>query len=107
MIKVNPQLIYGSIAGFGTYGPLSHLPCMDIIAAARSGLVGTSGGENEAPIKPGFSLCDTWAGLQLLRGLSMGLLQKEMTGKGCRVDIAMLDCAFYMCEYPVLEYSTL
>lgn len=105
MIKVNPQLIYGSIAGFGTYGPLSHLPCMDIIAAARSGLVGTSGGENEAPIKPGFSLCDTWAGLQLLRGLSMGLLQKEMTGKGCRVDIAMLDCAFYMCEYPVLEYS--
>jgi len=105
MIKVNPKLIYGSIAGFGTYGPLSHLPCMDIIAAARSGLVGTSGGENEAPIKPGFSLCDTWAGLQLLRGLSMGLLQKEMTGRGCRVDIAMLDCAFYMCESPVLEYS--
>lgn len=106
MIKINPEIIYGSISGFGTYGPLSHLPCMDIIAAARSGLVGTSGEDGEAPIKPGFSLCDTWAGLQLLRGLSMALLNKQKTGKGMRVDIAMLDCAFYMCEEPILDYST-
>lgn len=105
MIKVNPGLIYGSIAGFGTYGPLSHLPCMDIIAAARSGLVGCTGEDGGAPIKPGFSLCDTWAGLHLLRGLSMALLHKQKTGVGVRVDIAMLDCAFYMCESPVLEHS--
>ena len=105
MLKVNPGLIYGSIAGFGTYGPLSHLPCMDIIAAARSGLVSTTGQGADAPIKPGFSLCDTWAGLQLFRGLTMALLHKQKTGKGLRVDIAMLDCAFYMCEAPVLEHS--
>ena len=105
MIKINPGLIYGSISGFGTYGPLSHLPCMDIIAAARSGLVSQTGAGDDAPIKPGFSLCDTWAGLQLLRGLSMALLHKQKTGKGLRVDIAMLDCAFYMCESPVLEHS--
>ena len=105
MLKVNPGLIYGSIAGFGTYGPLSHLPCMDIIAAARSGLVSQSGIDGEVPIKPGFSLCDTWAGLHLLRGLSMALLHKQATGKGTRIDIAMLDCAFYMCEAPVLWHS--
>lgn len=105
MLEVNPGLIYGSISGFGTYGPLSHLPCMDIIAAARSGLVAQSGQAGDAPIKPGFSMCDTWAGLQLLRGLSMALLHKQKTGKGLRVDIAMLDCAFYMCESPVLEHS--
>lgn len=105
MIKVNPELIYGSIAGFGTYGPLSHLPCMDIIAAARSGLVSQSGIDGDAPIKPGFSMCDTWAGLHLLRGLSMALLHKQRTNKGLRIDIAMLDCAFYMCEAPVLEHS--
>lgn len=103
MLKVNPQLIYGSISGFGTHGPLSHLPCMDIIAAARSGLVSQTG--TDVPVKPGFSLCDTWAGLHLLRGLSMGLLHRQSTGKGVRVDIAMLDCAFYMCEAPVLEHS--
>ncbi len=103
MIKVNPGLIYGSISGFGTYGPLSHLPCMDIVAAARSGLVSQSG--VDVPVKPGFSLCDTWAGLHLLRGLSMALLHKQSTNKGVRVDIAMLDCAFYMCEAPVLEHS--
>ena len=105
MIKVNPELIYGSIAGFGTYGPLSHLPWMDISAAARSGLVSQSGVDGDAPIKPGFSMCDTWAGLHLLRGLSMALLQKQLTGEGVRIDIAMLDCAFYMCEMPVLAHS--
>ena len=105
MIEINPGLIYGSISGFGTYGPLSHLPCMDIIAAARSGLVAQSGQAGDAPIKPGFSMCDTWAGLQLLRGLSMALLHKQKTGKGLRVDIAMLDCAFYMCESSVLDHS--
>jgi len=105
MIEVNPQLIYGSVSGFGTYGPLSHLPCMDIIAAARSGLVAQTGMEGQSPIKPGFSLCDTWAGLNMLRGLSMALLEKQRTGKGLRVDIAMLDCAFYMCEGAVLEHS--
>ena len=103
MIKVNPGLIYGSISGFGTYGPLSHLPCMDIIAASRSGLVSQSG--VDVPVKPGFSLCDTWAGLHLMRGLTMGLLHKQRTNRGVRVDIAMLDCAFYMCESPVLEHS--
>ncbi len=105
MREVNPGLIYGSISGFGTYGPLSHLPCMDIIAAARSGLVAQSGQAGDAPIKPGFSMCDTWAGLQLLRGLSMALLHKQRTGEGLRVDIAMLDCAFYMCESSVLDHS--
>ncbi len=105
MIKVNPKIIYGSIAGFGTYGPLSHLPCMDIIAAARSGLIGQTGNEGQVPIKPGFSMCDTWAGLNLLRGLSMALLNRQKTGEGTRVDIAMLDCAFYMCEGAVLEHS--
>ncbi|GAB1476473.1 CaiB/BaiF CoA-transferase family protein [Bacillota bacterium] len=105
MLKVNPELIYGSICGFGTHGPLSHLPCMDIIAAARSGLVAQTGVDGGAPIKPGFSMCDTWAGLHLLRGLSMALLNRQQTGKGCRIDIAMLDCAFYMCEEPVLQHS--
>lgn len=105
MLKVNPKLIYGSIAGFGTHGPLSHLPCMDIIEAARSGLVGQTGIDGSMPIKPGFSLCDTWAGLNLLRGLSMALLNRQKTGNGVRIDLAMLDCAFYMCESAVLEHS--
>ena len=73
MIKVNPGLIYGSISGFGTYGPLSHLPCMDIIAAARSGLVAQSGqAADAAPIKPGFSMCDTSGGSAAFQGTFHG-----------------------------------
>ncbi|MGL5380588.1 CaiB/BaiF CoA transferase family protein [Clostridium sp.] len=105
MKKVNPQLIYASISGFGIEGPLSKYACYDIIACARSGILDRTGEEGESPIKAGFSLGDNWSGLNLLYGISMALLNKQATGKGTRLDVAMLDSAFYMMEMPVLENS--
>lgn len=105
MKKVNPGLIYGSISGFGLEGPLSSYACYDVISGARGGLLDRSGERGGAPIKPGFSLGDNWAGVNLLYGISMALLNKQTTGKGCRLDVAMLDGVFYMMELPVLEYS--
>ncbi len=105
MKKVNPELIYGSISGFGMEGPLSTYACYDVISGARGGLLDRSGERGGAPIKPGFSLGDNWAGLNLLNGISMALLNKQATGKGCRLDVAMLDGVFYMMELPMLEYA--
>lgn len=105
MKAVNPGIIYGSISGFGTEGPLKDYACYDVIAGARSGLLDRTGERGGAPIKPGFSLGDNWAGVNLLFGISMALLNKQATGEGCRLDIAMLDGVFYMLELPVLEYS--
>lgn len=104
MVKVNPGIIYGSVSGFGMEGPLREFACYDITAAARSGLMDRSGEPNGAPIKPGFSLGDNWSGSNFISGLSMALLNKQATGKGCRFDIAMLDCVFYLMELPVMEY---
>lgn len=105
MKKINPELIYGSISGFGIEGPLSKEPCYDIIAAAKGGILDRSGSEEGDPIKPGFSLGDNWAGLNLLSGISMALLRKQATGKGCRLDVSMLDGIFYMMELPMLQVA--
>lgn len=105
MKKVNPQIIYASISGFGTDGPLRDYPCYDVTATARSGLLDRTGERGGPPVKPGFSLGDNWSGLNLLFGVSAALLRKQATGLGCRLDIAMLDAVFALLEQPLLEHT--
>ena len=107
MKKINPEIIYCSVSGFGLEGPLKDLPCYDIVAAARSGLMDTTGKPGNAPTKPGFSIGDNWTGLNLLYGATMALYYKQKTGKGLRLNISMLDSLFYMLEWPILKYSVL
>ncbi len=105
LIKVNPKLVYGSISGFGIEGPLSALPCYDNVAAARGGLSSRSGRKDGPPVKPGYSVCDNWTGLNLFNAVSMALVEREKTGKSVRVDVSMTDCSFYINDWPMLEYS--
>lgn len=105
MKKVNPKIIYGSISGFGTEGPLRDRAYMDITVAARSGLIDKTGEVDGPPIKPGFSLVDNWSGLNLLLAISMALLNKQATGKGCELDLAMLDASIYMLDQAIIEYT--
>lgn len=105
MKKVNPGIIYASISGFGTEGPMSGRPCYDITASGFSGLISRTGAKDGPPIKPGFSVGDNWAGTNLLFGVTMALVQKQATGKGCRLDVSMLDGLFYSMEQTMLEYA--
>lgn len=103
--EINPRLIYGSISGFGLTGSLCGRPCYDITASGFSGLISRTGEAGGPPIKPGFSVGDNWAGTNLLFGVTMALVQRQATGKGSRLDIAMLDGLFYTLEQPLLEYA--
>lgn len=105
LIKVNPKIVYASAAGFGIEGPLAKLPCYDNVAAARGGLSSRSGRPDGPPIKPGYSVCDNWTGLNLFNAIAMALVEREKTGKSVRVDVSMTDCAFYVNDWPMLEYS--
>ncbi len=107
LIKVNPNIIYASVSGFGLEGPLHKLPCYDNVAASRGGLISRSGRPDGPPIKPGYSICDNWTGLNLFNAMSMALVERQKTGKGLRVDVSMTDCAFYVNDWPMLEYSVL
>jgi CoA:oxalate CoA-transferase len=105
MKKINPGIIYGSISGFGLEGPLSDRPCYDIVAQAMSGMMSVTGFSDGAPCKIGPSVGDSFSGAYLCMGILMALYQKQVTGEGQRLDVAMVDTLFSTMENFVVEHT--
>ncbi len=105
MKKINPRIIYGSISGFGLEGPLASRPCYDIVAQAMSGMMSVTGFPDGPPCKIGPSIADNYTGAYLCIGILMALYQREKTGEGQRLDIAMVDTLFSVMENLVVEYT--
>lgn len=103
--KVNPKLIYASISGFGLEGPLSDRPAYDIVAQAMSGMMSITGYPDAPPVKVGPSIGDNFSGAYLAIGVCMALYQREVTGKGQRLDVAMLDTLYSALENAVVQYT--
>ncbi len=103
--RVNPEIIYASISGFGLEGPLSKLPAYDIVAQAMSGLMSITGFPENIPTKVGPSVGDNYTGTYLALGICMALYHREQTGKGQRLDVAMVDTLFSILENAVVEYT--
>lgn len=101
----NPGIIYGSIHGFGTWGIYSSWPCVDPVAQAMGGLMDQSGFPGGPPIKTGPAVADAVAGIYLALGLVSAVLEREKTGKGRRVEVAMLDAVFSVLEESVVRAS--
>ncbi len=89
--EVNPSLIYGCISGFGHYGPYSSRAGYDIVGQAMSGVMSVTGWADGEPTRTGAPIADMSAGLSLATGILAALHYKEKTGKGQKVDIALVD----------------
>ena len=87
--KLNPRLIYGGSSGFGLDGPYRDLAAMDVTIQAMSGITNATGDADGPPTKAGAAVCDFLAGIHLCAGILGALVQRERTGKGQRVEIAM------------------
>ena len=105
MKKINPRIIYGSISGFGLEGPLHERPAYDIVAQAMSGMMSVTGFPDGPPCKIGPSVGDNYTGAHLCIGVLMALYEREKTGLGKRVDVAMVDTLFSVMENFVVEYT--
>ncbi|MDR1359812.1 MAG: CoA transferase [Deltaproteobacteria bacterium] len=103
--KVNPRLIYASISGFGLEGPLSGRPAYDIVAQGMSGIMSITGFADKGPTKVGPSLGDSYTGSYLTMGIAMALFNRERSGQGHRLDVAMLDTLFHNLENAVVTYT--
>ena len=103
--KINPRLIYGSISGFGLEGPWAKRPCYDIVAQAVSGMMTVTGFPDGPPTKIGPSVGDNYSGAYLCIGICMALYQREKTGEGRRLDVAMVDTLFSVMESFVPYYT--
>ena len=93
LIKINPKLIYCSITGFGQTGPYAHRAGYDYIIQGMSGLMSITGEPNGQPQKMGVAVTDILTGLYSVTAILSAIIQRDKTGKGQHIDMALLDVA--------------
>lgn len=98
LLEVNPRLVVTSISGFGQTGSLAKEPAYDLVAQAMSGLMSITGWPNSKPTRVGISLGDLIPGLYAAIGTVSALYQRESTGRGQHLDLAMYDSLISVME---------
>ena len=88
---INPRLVYCSITGFGHDGPYAHYAGYDFIVQAMSGMMDLTGFPDGPPTKIGMAYADLMTGLYGVIGIQAALHQRETTGRGQQIDMALLD----------------
>ena len=91
LAKIHPRLIYCSVSGYGHTGPRSAEPGFDVIIQGESGVMSVTGDSLGPPYKVGVSIADITTGMYAVQGILAALYQREHTGKGQKVDVALLD----------------
>ncbi|MHA3913257.1 CaiB/BaiF CoA transferase family protein [Halovulum sp. GXIMD14793] len=87
----NPRLIYCSVTGFGQTGPMAHLPGYDFIIQGMAGVMDLTGTPDGPPIKTGIALADLFTAMYGLVGIQAALIQRQTTGRGQHIDMALYD----------------
>ena len=78
----NPRIIMASVSGFGQTGPLSSLPCFDLIAQGYAGIMHMTGEADRPPMFVGIGMGDTNAGVHAFAAIGHALFHRERTGRG-------------------------
>ena len=103
--RINPRLIMASVSGFGQTGVYRHRTCYDFIAQGMAGVMHMTGDPEGPPYFVGIGLGDTNAGVHAFAGIGYALYQRNRTGRGCHLDISMVEALFHMQEYAVAATS--
>jgi crotonobetainyl-CoA:carnitine CoA-transferase CaiB-like acyl-CoA transferase len=93
LMAANPRLVYASISGFGTQGPLADAPAYDHVVQALSGFAAIQTAGTGEPSMVRHGVIDKATAYTLAQAVTAALLHRERTGRGTRVDVAMLDVA--------------
>jgi crotonobetainyl-CoA:carnitine CoA-transferase CaiB-like acyl-CoA transferase len=105
MSALNPRLVYCSISAFGQDGPRREQTAYDHVIQATSGIMASTGTEEVNPIKIGAPAIDYATGTMGAFALAAALFQREKTGKGQHIDLAMFGVAMMMQSSLVTGYS--
>jgi len=95
LAAINPRIIYCAITGYGQTGPKAQVAAHDLNYVAESGLLGLSAGADGAPIVPPALIADIAGGTYpALINILLALRQRDASGRGCKLDVAMADNLF-------------
>lgn len=100
----HPRLITCNISGYGADGPDANRKAYDLLIQAEAGFLSITGAP-DAPAKAGISVADIAAGMYAYSGILTALIQRGQTGKGCNLDISMLEALAEWIGYP-MYYAT-
>jgi CoA:oxalate CoA-transferase len=92
--EINPRLIYASGSGYGLSGPDRGNLAMDLTVQAMGGLISVTGLPDQPPLKAGPAVVDFLSGIHLYAATVTALFEREQTGKGRLVEVAMQEAAY-------------
>ncbi|MEP2471659.1 MAG: CoA transferase, partial [Paracoccaceae bacterium] len=100
----NPRIIHCALTGYGRGGPLENAPAYDVNIQAISGLMSVTGTSQTGPIRTGAPIVDYGVALSAGFAITAALHQRNQTGKGCFIDVSMLETAHLMMSSTVTDY---
>jgi len=105
--EINPRIVMGSIKGFGSTGPYADFKAYENVAQAMGGSMSTTGVPDGPPFVTGAQIGDSGTGLHLAIGLLAALRQRDLTGQGQYVEVAMMDGIMNLCRVKFRDHQRL
>jgi crotonobetainyl-CoA:carnitine CoA-transferase CaiB-like acyl-CoA transferase len=103
--QVNPGIVYCSISGFGQSGPFRERPAYDPILQAMSGIMDSTGEPDRPPVRIRPAMIDYCTGASAAFAIAAALFGRQKTGRGQRIDLALLDVAIYSMSPYVTQFK--
>ena len=104
--RTNPRIIYASIKGFGP-GPFEDVKAYENVAQCMGGASSTTGFDDGPPLVTGAQIGDSGTGIHCVAGILAALIQRDRTGKGQRVEVAMQDAVLNLCRVKLRDQQRL
>src|SRR5438128_6818084 len=98
---LNPRLIYCSISGYGQTGPHAQLPGYDAVIQGEAGIMDMTGSADGAPTRVGVAITDYLSGLYAVQGILLALTDRQKSGLGQQVDIALFEAMLSVMRLPL------
>lgn len=100
---VRPDVMYCSISGYDSAGPEAARPGYDLLVQGEAGLMALNGEASQAPLKFGVAVVDMFTGMYAAQAVLAALFERQRTGQGRHIEMALYDCGIMVTAYYGLE----
>jgi len=100
---VKPDLIYCSVSGYDRHGSEAARPGYDLVIQGEAGLMAINGEAEQAPLKFGVAAVDMFTGMYAAQAVLAALFDRQRSGRGRHVEMALFDCGLMISAYYGLE----